>query len=259
MPRFAANLSMMFNEVPFLDRFQAAAEAGFKGVEYLFPYDFPAEEIAERLDRHSLTQALFNMPPGDWQAGDRGTAALPGREGEFEDSIGTALDYAKALGNTRLHAMCGLLPEGVRRDTAMETYVANLRKVCTAAAPLGITVVIEPINQRDMPGYFLSYSHDALEAIEEVGAENLAIQFDLYHCQIMEGDLAKRMERLLPHIGHMQIAGVPDRHEPDEGEVNYPYLFDRMDALGYDGWVGCEYRPKGETAAGLDWFRRATA
>lgn len=257
MPRFAANLSMMFTEVDFLERFAAARAAGFEGVEYLFPYDFPAGEIAERLADNGLTQALFNLPPGDWAAGERGLAALPGREAEFAEQTGRALDYAQVLGNKLVHAMAGIPGPDVARERAFETYVGNLKAACAAAAPRGVTVIIEPINQRDMPGYFLSYQEDARRAIEAVGADNLGLQFDLYHCQVMQGDLAKRMQALLPLIRHMQIAGVPERHEPDLGEVNYPYLFGLMDKLGYDGWVGCEYRPQGETTAGLGWLQRA--
>ena len=258
MPRFAANLSMMFTEVPFMERFGRAAAAGFKAVEYLFPYDFPAEDIARELKRHKLKQALFNLPPGDWGAGERGLTALPGREEEFRQALETALDYAKVLGNTRVHAMAGILPSNLDRDTARRTYLGNLTRAAARAAEDGVTIVLEPINQRDMPGYFLSYTGEAKAVIEEVGAPNLKLQFDLYHCQIMEGDLTKRVEALFPLIDHMQIAGVPDRHEPDQGEVNYPYLFDQMDGLGFKGWVGCEYRPKGATEEGLDWFRAAT-
>lgn len=256
MPRFAANLSMLFAELAFLDRFAAAAAAGFTAVEFLFPYDYPAAQLAELLARHRLTQVLFNLPPGDWAAGERGLAALPGREAEFAEQLGRALDYAQALGCKRLHAMAGIPGPDVAREAAFETYVANLARACAAAAPLGIAITIEPINQRDMPGYFLSRQADARRAIEAVGADNLGLQFDLYHCQITEGDLAHHLEALAPLIAHIQIAGVPERHEPDSGEINYPYLFEKMDALGYAGWVGCEYRPRGATLAGLGWLKR---
>ena len=252
MPRFAANLSMMFAEHPFLDRFAAAAAAGFEGVEFLFPYDHEPQAVRDALDAAGLEMALFNCPPGDWQAGERGMAAIPGRKAEFRDSIARALSYAEAIRPDRLHVMAGLTsgPE------ARAAYVANLR--WAAAQAPDRTLVIEPINTRDIPGYFLNRSDEAVAVIEEVGAPNLALQFDLYHAQIMEGDLTRRLERLMPLIGHIQIAGVPDRHEPDHGEVNFPHLFATLDRLGYDGWVGCEYRPAGRTEDGLGWFRRAT-
>ena len=259
MPRFAANLSMMFTEVPFLDRFAAAAAAGFKGVEYLFPYDFPQAAIAERLAAHGLTQALFNLPPGDWQAGDRGIAALAGREEEFRESVDLALDYARATGCRTLHAMAGVVADPADRAAAWDRYLENLRHACGRAAADGITILVEPLNTRDVPGYLLTRQDEARQAIAAVGAANLRLQLDFYHCQIMEGDLAVHLRDYADVIGHIQIAGVPDRHEPDIGEVNYPYLFDRMDRQGYAGWVGCEYRPRGDTAAGLGWLRRAVA
>lgn len=248
MPRFAANLSMMFTEHAFLDRFAAAAGAGFPGVEYLFPYAEKAEDIRAALDAAGLAQALFNCPPGDWDAGERGMSAIPGREAEFRDTIGKALDYAGVIGPERLHIMAGLA-EGPEAEA---TYVENL-KWAAAQAPDRI-FVIEPINSRDMPGYFLSTSTQAIGILDAVAAPNLMLQFDLYHTQIMEGDLTRRMEALAPRIGHMQIAGVPDRHEPDAGELNYPALFETMDSTGYKGWVGCEYRPAGRTEDGLGWF-----
>lgn len=255
MPRFAANLSMMFQEHPFLDRFAAAAEAGFAGVEFLFPYDHPVEAIAERLRRHGLTQALFNLPPGDWAAGERGIASLPGREAEFRDGVATALRYARALGCRTLHCMAGLLPGEDERAARERLYVESLRHAAEACAAAGVTLLIEPINTRDMPGYLLSHQAQARRLIEAVGAANLRLQLDLYHCQIMEGDLARHIREFLPIVGHVQIAGVPERHEPDRGEVNYRYLFELLDELGYAGWVGCEYRPKGRTEDGLGWFQ----
>ncbi|KVT70237.1 hydroxypyruvate isomerase [Burkholderia ubonensis] len=255
MPRFAANLSMMYNEYAFLERFAAAAHDGFKAVEYLFPYDFAAEDIRERLDQHGLTQALFNAPPGDWAAGERGIASLPGREDEFRRSIDTALDYARVLGNTKLHVMAGLIAPGQDRARHRATYVANLAHAAQAAFAHGITILVEPINQRDMPGYFISRQDDAHAICAEVGAPNLKVQFDCYHCQIVEGDLAMKLKRDFAGIGHIQIAGVPERHEPDLGELNYPYLFDLIDALGYDSWIGCEYRPKAGTSNGLGWLK----
>lgn len=256
MPKFAANLTMMYNEFEFFDRFAAAAQDGFEGVEFLFPYSFLANEIAARLVDNGLTQILFNAPPGDWAAGERGIAALPGREAEFKRSIERALGYTSILGNTRLHVMAGLVREGQDRARCRDTYLDNLAYAATQAASHGVMIMIEPINARDMPGYFLTYQRDAHAICNEVGAANLQVQFDLYHCQIMEGDLACKMRRDIAGIGHMQIAGVPDRHEPDDGELNYSYLFHLMDELGYDGWVGCEYRPRAGTSDGLNWLRK---
>jgi hydroxypyruvate isomerase len=254
MPRFAANLTMMFNEVPFLDRFGAAARAGFEAVEFLFPYDHPAEEVAGCLHAATLANALFNLPPGDWAKGERGIAALPGREAEFRAGVAKALTYARALRTPTLHAMCGLVPEGADRAAARRTYVANLRFAANELAADGRTLVIEPINGRDMPGYFLQTQADAHAIREEVGAPNLRVQMDLYHAQIAEGDLTVKMRRWMPHVGHVQIASVPDRNEPDRGELSYPHVFALLDELGYAGWVGCEYRPARGTVEGLGWF-----
>ena len=259
MPRFAANLSMLYTELPFLDRFAAAAQDGFEAVEYLFPYDFTAAEIAERLKDNGLTQALFNLPPGDWAVGERGMACHPGREAEFAASVATALAYAQATGCQRLHAMAGLKPTGVDDAALRATYAGNLRAAAAQLAPHGITLLIEPINTRDMPGYFLNYQQQAHDVLVEVGAANLQVQMDFYHCQIMEGDLSARLQKHLAGVGHLQIAGVPDRHEPDTGEVNYPHLFALIDALGYTGFVGCEYRPQAGTSEGLGWLRRYQA
>ena len=255
MPKFAANLSMMFTEFDFLDRFAAAAAAGFNGVEFLFPYDYPAAQIKSRLDENGLTQALFNTRPGDWATGERGLAAVPGREAEFESAIEESLSYAALLGNSCIHAMSGLVPDGHDRKSCRATLVSNLKRAAPVAAAQGRTLIIEPINTRDIPGYFLNYQAQARSIIEEVGAGNVRLQFDLYHCQIMEGDLAVHMRDYFDLIAHMQIAGTPGRHEPDIGEVHYPFLFDLMDQLGYAGWVGCEYRPRGETVAGLGWMQ----
>jgi hydroxypyruvate isomerase len=255
MPRFAANLSMMFQEVPFLDRFAAARAAGFTGVEFLFPYDFAKEEIAGRLRAAGLAQALFNTVPGDWGKAERGLACLPGREDEFQAGVDKALDYAAALGCPTIHCMAGLRPTEVPDETLEATYVANLATAAAKAAGQGVTVVIEPINTRDIPGFFLNYQRQARKVIERVGAANLKLQLDLYHCQIMEGDLAMHIRDFADITGHMQIAGVPERHEPDVGEINYPYLFELIDKVGYSGWVGCEYRPRGRTEDGLGWFR----
>jgi len=259
MPKFAANLSLMFTEVPFLQRFEAAARAGFTAVEFLFPYDHAPQEIAGELAAHRLKNVLFNLPPGDWNGGERGTAALPGREAEFRQGVARALDYAAVLGTTRLHAMAGILPTGAsaeQRAACRATYIDNLRDAAAACEKQGVTLLIEPINQRDMPGYFLSLQHEAHAICAEVGAPNLKVQMDLYHAQIMEGDLATKLRQYLPRIGHLQIAGVPERHEPDRGEVHYPYLFRLLDELGYDGWIGCEYRPARGTVEGLGWLPR---
>lgn len=255
MPKFAANLSLMYSEHAFLDRFAAAAADGFRGVEFLFPYDFPAVEIKARLDTAGLTQVLFNAPPGDWAAGERGIASLPGREEEFRRGFDLALEYAGVLGNKCVHVMAGLVQPGVGRAQQRQVYLSNLAHAAHAAAGAGITVMIEPINPRDMPGYFLKYQADAHAIRQEIGAANLMVQCDLYHCQIVEGDLATTLQRDMEGIGHIQIAGVPQRHEPDIGEINYPFLFKLMDELKYEGWVGCEYRPRNGTSAGLEWLR----
>ena len=254
MPRFAANLTMMYNEHAFLDRFGAAAKDGFRGVEFLFPYEHPAAEIRSRLDAHGLTQALFNAPPGDWTQGERGLASRPGREEEFKRSIDKALEYARVIGNQRLHVMAGLIAPHEDRARHREAYVRNLAHAAAEAKALGITVVIEPINTRDIPGFFLNTQAEAHAVCREVGAANLKVQMDLYHCQIVEGDLAMKIRQHIAGVGHMQIAGVPERHEPDLGEVNYPYLFALIDELGYGGWIGCEYRPRKGTTAGLGWL-----
>ncbi|REF02061.1 2-oxo-tetronate isomerase [Cupriavidus plantarum] len=255
MPRFAANLSMMYNEHGFLDRFAAAAADGFQAVEYLFPFEHAASEIRKRLDDNGLVQALFNAPPGDWAAGERGTAALPGREAEFREGFAKALEYASVIGNDRVHVMAGIVPADADAARCRAVYLENLAYAAASAAAHGITVLMEPINTRDMPGYFLSRQDDAHTIRQQVGAANLLVQFDCYHCQIMEGDLAVKLKRDFAGIGHIQIAGVPERHEPDLGELNYPYLFDVIDGLGYAGWIGCEYRPRAGTSAGLGWLR----
>jgi hydroxypyruvate isomerase len=254
MPKFAANLSMMFTEVPFAERFAAAARAGFKGVEFLFPYELTPTDAAARLRDNGLVNALFNMPPGDFAAGERGIASLPGREADFRAGVAKALDYAQALGTPTLHAMAGLLPAGADRARHRAVYVDNLRYAATELAKHGRTLVIEPINTRDIPGYFLNTQAEAHALREEIAAPNLMVQMDLYHAQIVEGDLAVKLKKYMRHIGHIQIASVPDRHEPDDGEINYPYLFALIDELGYTGWIGCEYRPRGRTEEGLAWL-----
>jgi hydroxypyruvate isomerase len=255
MPKFAANLSMMYQEHAFLDRFSAAARDGFQGVECMFPYAFAVEEIKAQLDAHGLTLVLFNCPPGDWEGGERGIASLPGREQEFRQSMQQAFTYALALGKPLLHVMAGLLKPGQDANHHLATYLQNLKWAAAEAARHGLTLVIEAINLRDMPFYMLNRQGDAHTICAEIGAPNLRVQFDMYHCQIVEGDLAHTMQRDLAGIAHMQIAGVPGRNEPDSGEIHYPYLFGQMDALGYSGWVGCEYRPKAGTSAGLGWLK----
>ncbi len=265
MPKFAANLTMMYGEHAFLDRFGAAARDGFEAVEFLFPYDHPAADIAARLREHTLQLVLFNVRPGDWAAGERGLAALPGREAEFAAALEEALRYAQALGCPRLHVMAGLVPaQADARELAHmhQTYVANLRFATRLAAAQGVALTIEPINPRDMPGYFLTHQAQAHAIVDEVVAvlgsqarATLGVQMDLYHCQIVEGDLMRRLERYHQGVTHIQMAGVPDRHEPDQGEVRFEPLFERLDALGYAGYIGCEYRPRAGTSAGLGWLR----
>jgi 2-dehydrotetronate isomerase len=253
MPRFAANLTMMYGEHAFLDRFDAAARDGFRAIEFLFPYEFDVREIRSRLDVHGLRQVLFNAPPGDWKRGDRGLASLPGREKEFRMSIRRALEYAAVLGNERLHVMAGLIEPGRPRAAHRAVYVENISWAAAQAAAHGIMICIEPINGRDMPGYFLQRQSDAQAVCIEIGAPNQRVQFDFYHAQIVEGDLSVKLREQISRIGHIQVAGVPDRHEPDEGEINYPHLFRLLDELGYHGWIGCEYRPRAGTSAGLGW------
>lgn len=256
MPRFAANLSMLYPEHDFLDRFAAAASDGFRAVEYMFPYAYPAQQLKQRLDDNGLVQALFNAPPGDIAAGEKGTASLPGRESEFRAGFDQALEYAAVLGNDRIHVMAGLLADEADRARHQQTYLENLDYAATQAAKIGVTVLLEPINTRDIPGFFLNHQHQAHAICKAVGHANLKVQFDIYHCQIVEGDVATTLRRDFAGIGHIQIAGVPDRHEPDlHNELNYPYLFELIDQLGYTGWVGCEYRPRGNTSQGLQWLR----
>jgi hydroxypyruvate isomerase len=266
MPRFAANLSMLYNEHAFLDRFAAAAADGFEAVEYLFPYAFDAKDLCQRLDDNGLQQVLFNAAPGDWDAGERGMACQPGREAEFRSGLARALDYAHTLGCPRVHVMAGLAPAGADRALLQATYEANIAWAAEQAASAGRDVLIEPINTRDIPGYFLNRQDEAHRIVQAIGAPNLKVQFDLYHCQIVEGDVAMKLRQYLPtgRVGHIQIAGVPQRHEPDLGELHHPYLFQVIDELsangGWNGWVGCEYRPArgaqaGGTSAGLGWLK----
>ncbi|HRL66474.1 MAG TPA: hydroxypyruvate isomerase family protein [Ottowia sp.] len=281
MPRFAANLSLLYPELPFLDRFEAAARDGFEAVEYLFPYAFDLAELLARLKANGLQQVLFNAPPGGtdapgidaaWAAGARGTASVPGREAEFRAGVELALRYADALDCPRIHCMAGLLSESAagadQESAARSVYVSNLRWAATEAAKSGRTILIEPINPRDMPRFFLNRQDEAHAVVQEVGAPNLQVQMDLYHCQIVEGDVAMKLRQYLPtgRVGHLQIAGVPERHEPDVGELNCAYLFEVIDEVaaqcGWQGWVGCEYRPRmgaepGGTSRGLGWRPRA--
>jgi len=259
MPRFSANLSFLFNEVPFLERFGEAAHAGFRAVEFAFPYDYQVKDIVERQREHKLDIVLINAPPGDLKLGDRGIASLPEREHDFAAGIVTGLRYAQALQCPRLHVMAGMLPENVEADDyerRRRTFIRNLRHACSEAAQMGITVLIEPLNRMDNPDYFLHTQAEAHAIRAQVDAPNLKVQMDLYHAQITEGNLAAKLRHWLPHIGHIQIANVPGRTEPDVGEINYSYLFRLIDDLKYDGYVGCEYRPVQSTTAGLAWFYR---
>lgn len=252
MPRFAANLSMMFNEVAFLDRFGRAAAAGFEAVEYLFPYDFAPEEIADRLRRHGLTQALFNLPPGDWAAGDRGIACHAERFAEFAEGVERALVYVRSTGVKRIHLMSGL---GDKSDPAqVDAYRRAVRHAAGVLAPHGVDVLLEPINGRDMPGYFLNDFAWAGQFIEGLGLDNVKLQFDVYHRQVMRGDVTVGLREMMPIIGHIQIASVPERHEPTGDELDWSFLFRELDRLGHAGFVGCEYRPAGRTEDGLSWF-----
>jgi hydroxypyruvate isomerase len=253
MPKFAANLSMMFGDMNFLDRFAAARAARFDAVEFLFPYAFEPEQIAKRLARHQLQLVLFNLPAGDWAAGERGLACDPRRAAEFEDSVALALDYADDLGVRQLHCLAGKIPPNVPRERAHEVYVANLKLAAAACRAHGVRLLIEPINTFDMPGYFLSGTRQALGIIDEVGADNLFLQYDIYHMQRMEGELANTLRANLARIGHIQIADTPGRHQPGTGEINYPFLFGLLDEIGYDGWIGCEYIPSGDSADSLAW------
>jgi hydroxypyruvate isomerase len=252
--KLAANLTMLFNEVDFLDRFDKAAQAGFRGVEFLFPYAYPAQAIAARLDRHRLQLVLHNLPAGDWAGGERGIACHPGRRAEFEAGVGLAIEYARTLGVTQLNCLAGIVPRGVEPDQAHAVLVANLRFAAARLKDEGIALLIEPINTVDIPGFFLHGTRQALDIIRATGSDNLFLQYDIYHMQRMEGELAATIEANLPLIRHIQLADNPGRGEPGTGEINYRYLFERLDAIGYDGWVGCEYKPRTTTAEGLEWL-----
>lgn len=255
MPRFSANLSMLFTELDFLDRFDAAAASGFEAVEYISPYDVEPGAIAAILRERKLTQALFNLPAGDWAAGERGIAVLPDRTEEFRAGVETAIRYAKALGCGQVNCLAGIAPPGADPETLETVFVENLRYAAPRLAEAGVKLLIEPINTRDIPGFFLTNSRQALAVMDKVGSGNLYLQYDIYHMQVMEGDLALSLEAHLPRIAHVQIADNPGRHEPNTGEINYPYLFRHLDRIGYAGWVGAEYKPLAATADGLGWFR----
>ena len=254
MPRFAANLSLLFTEVPFLERFERAAQAGFAAVEFQFPYAFAAQHIRQRLQDTGVQAVLHNLPAGDWAAGERGMACLPSREVEFRAGVQQAMDYASALGVTQLNCLAGIAPAGVQGQRVHDTLVGNLRYAAEQLRSAGLRLLVEPINRYDVPGFYLHRSDQTLALLDEVAADNVFLQYDIYHAQRSEGELAATLQRHLPRIGHIQIADNPGRHEPGTGEINYPFLFQHLDALGYTGWVGCEYLPTGQTEAGLGWL-----
>jgi hydroxypyruvate isomerase len=253
MPRLAANLTMLFNEVDFLDRFAAAARNGFSGVEFLFPYAYSKVQLAELLTRHKLVQVLHNLPAGNWAGGERGIACHPDRVGEFQDGVGKAVEYANALGCKQVNCLAGIAPAGVSAELLRETFVNNLRFAAGLLGDSGIRLLIEPINRFDIPGFYLNYTQQALDLIAEVRSPNLYVQYDIYHMQRMEGELAATMKAHLAQIGHLQLADNPGRNEPGTGEINYRFLFDWIDSIGYTGWIGCEYKPRTSTEAGLAW------
>jgi len=255
MIKLAANLTMLWNEIDFLDRFDAAAKAGFTGVEYLFPYAYPKDSLAERLRRHGLKQVLHNLPAGDWAKGDRGNACDPARVGEFEDGVGKAIDYARTLGCTQVNCLAGIAPTGVDSEKLRATFVSNLRFAADKLGAAGIRLLIEPINTFDIPGFYLSHTQQALDIIRDTGSSNLFVQYDIYHMQRMEGELANTIKANLAKIAHVQLADNPGRNEPGTGEINYRFLFGFLDSIGYDGWIGCEYKPKNSTDEGLGWRR----
>jgi hydroxypyruvate isomerase len=256
MPKFAANLTMLFTEVPFLDRFERAAQAGFKAVEFLFPYAYPAEEIRQRMDAHGLALVLHNLPAGDWDAGERGIACHPDRVAEFREGVAQAIGYAQALGVKQLNCLAGKAPPGVADELLRATFVGNLRFAAAALKTAGLRLLIEPINTFDIPGFYLNRTTQAVLILDEVGADNAFVQYDIYHAQRMEGELAATVQNFLDRIGHIQLADSPGRHEPGTGEINYPFLFAHLDRIGYGGWIGCEYKPATTTEAGLDWRQR---
>lgn len=253
MPQFAANLTMLFNELPFLDRFQAAAQAGFKGVEFLFPYAYDAHEIKARLEANGLQLVLHNLPPGDWDSGERGIACHPDRVDEFRAGVARGIEYAQVLGVKQLNCLAGKTPAGVPDALLRQTIVNNLRYAAAEFKKAGMRVLVEPINTFDIPGFYIHRTEQALGVLDEVGADNVFVQYDIYHAQRMEGELAATMQKHLGRIGHMQLADNPGRHEPGTGEINYAFLFAHLDRIGYQGWIGCEYKPATTTVAGLGW------
>ncbi|HOW50332.1 MAG TPA: hydroxypyruvate isomerase [Rubrivivax sp.] len=259
MPKFAANLTMLFNEHDFLARFDAAAKAGFQAVEFLFPYAFPAAEIKARLQANGLQLVLHNLPAGNWEGGDRGVACDPARVAEFRSGVAQAIEYAAALGVPQLNCLAGKAPAGVAEADLRRTFVANLRFAAAELKKAGLKLLIEPINTFDIPGFYLSRSTQAIDILDEVGADNAYLQYDIYHAQRMEGELAATMSKYLPRIAHIQLADNPGRNEPGSGEIHYPFLFRHLDRIGYAGWIGCEYKPAGSTEAGLGWRERLTA
>jgi hydroxypyruvate isomerase len=253
MPKLAANLTMLYTELDFLARFDAAAKSGFKGVEFLFPYPYPKEQLVERLAQSGLTQVLHNLPPGDWAQGERGIACLPDRVAEFEDGVGTAIEYAQALGCKQVNCLAGIPPAGIPASRVRETFVRNLRFAADKLAQAEIRLLVEPINTFDIPGFYLSHTQQALDIIKDTGSANLFVQYDIYHMQRMEGELANTIKAHLAQIGHLQLADNPGRNEPGTGEINYRFLFGFLDRIGYDGWIGCEYKPLTNTQDGLAW------
>lgn len=258
MPKFAANLTMLFNELPFLERFAAAKAAGFAGVEYLFPYDFEKAVLGEQLQQHGLTQVLHNLPAGNWSAGERGIAILPDRVAEFRDGVGRAIEYAGALGCRQVNCLAGIVPAGADPAEIHAVFVENLRYAASALGKQNIRLLIEPINTRDIPSFFLNGTEQAIQIVSDVGSENLFVQYDIYHMQVMEGDLAPTLTKHLDRIAHIQLADNPGRNEPGTGEINYPFLFRTLDEIGYRGWIGCEYKPKTTTLEGLGWYEPHT-
>ncbi len=254
MPKFCANLTMLYNEVDFLDRFEAAANDGFKGVEFLFPYAHDKGELADRLQRHRLVQVLHNLPAGDWNAGERGIAVLPDRVGEFQDGVGKAIEYAAALGCKQVNCLAGITPKGIDAEVVRETLVSNVKFAADKLADSGIRLLVEAINTRDIPGFYLCRTQQTMNLIEASRSDNVAMQYDIYHMQIMEGDLARTIQANLRRIEHLQLADNPGRNEPGTGEINYPFLFDFIDRIGYQGWIGCEYKPLEGTREGLGWL-----
>jgi len=259
MPRFAANLTMLFNELPFLDRFEAAAQAGFKAVEFLFPYAFAAQDIRQRLDANGLQLVLHNLPAGDWDAGDRGMACNPQRVDEFRAGVATAIEYAKALGVHQLNCLAGKAPAGVGEAELRDTFVANVAYAAAELKKANLRLLIEPINFYDIPGFYLNRTEQAIAILDAVGADNAFVQYDIYHAQRMEGELANTLTKHLGRIGHIQLADNPGRNEPGTGEINYAYLFAHLDRIGYTGWIGCEYKPATTTSAGLGWINKLTS